>query len=221
MRKLDRFLQNWRARKARPWIAHGARVLDIGCHQGEFLRSLADSIGPSVGIDPLAIPESGPHYQLLAEAVREPLPFPDGSFDVIVMLATLEHIRDKEMLGRECYRLLRPNGQIIITVPSLLVDKLVALLCNLRLADGMSLDEHHGYDPRTTPEVFGRNGFVLEHVSRFQLGLNYLFVLRKPLPVVVEGMAGARDSFKSGAAIARAWPGGLSAPALDPSGVGR
>jgi len=181
MRLLDRVLQNWRACVARPWIPTGARVLDIGCHQGEFLRSLRGRIGPSIGLDPLARPEMTDGYCLVAEGFREPVPFSDGSFDAIVMLATLEHIRDKEPLGRECFRLLRPGGRVIITVPSTAVDHLVDWLCRLGLADGMSLDEHHGYDPRTTPEVFGRHGFVLERWRRFQLGLNHLFVLRKPL----------------------------------------
>jgi ubiquinone/menaquinone biosynthesis C-methylase UbiE len=180
MRFLDRILQNWRARVARRWIPQGASVLDIGCHQGEFLRSLGDTIGPSVGLDPLAAPENCPGHRLVPTAFAEPLNLPDASFDAVVMLATLEHIRDKAPLGRECFRLLRPNGRIIITVPSPRVDQIIALLCRLHLADGMSLEEHHGFDPATTPQIFMQHGFVLEYWRRFQLGLNYLFVLRKP-----------------------------------------
>jgi len=179
MRSLDRVLQRWRANKARPFIPAGARVLDIGCHQGEFLRSLGDHIAPSVGIDPLAEPEMQARYSIVRDFFHEPTPFPDESFDAIVMLATLEHIRDKDTLGRECNRLLCPGGRVIITVPSSQVDIIVEWLCRLRLADGMSLEEHHGFDPRTTPKVFRRHGFALEYSRRFQLGLNHLFVLRK------------------------------------------
>jgi SAM-dependent methyltransferase len=182
MRHLDRFLQSWRAKVARPWIPSGSRVLDVGCHQGEFLESLGDRIGPSIGIDPLASPKEGARYRILAESFRDPVPFPDGGFDTIVLLATLEHIRDKDPLGGECYRLLRPGGRVIITVPSPLVDQIVDLLRRLRLVDGMSLDEHHGYDPRMTPQLFERQGFSLEHRRTFQCGLNHLFVFRK-LPV--------------------------------------
>jgi SAM-dependent methyltransferase len=183
MRGFDRLLQNWRARKARPWIAAGAQVLDIGCHQGEFLASLGDRIGPSVGLDPLTEPQETPRYRLVRDLFRAPTPFADASFDAIVMLATLEHIVDKEPLARECWRLMRPGGRVIITVPSGFVDVIVHLLCKVRLADGMSLEEHHGYDPRTTPQVFGRFGFALEKWRRFQLGLNHLFVLQKPKTV--------------------------------------
>jgi 2-polyprenyl-3-methyl-5-hydroxy-6-metoxy-1,4-benzoquinol methylase len=179
MRSVDRLLQAWRARKARPWISAGAKVLDVGCHQGEFLSSLGDRIGPSVGLDPLATCITTERYQLIPDILHVPSSFAEASFDAIVMLATLEHIRDKDSLAAECFRLLRPGGRVIITVPSHLVDALVHVLCMLRLADGMSLEEHHGYDPRQTPEIFARHGFVLEYRRRFQLGLNHLYVLRK------------------------------------------
>lgn len=179
MRIADRFLQAWRAWKARRWVPVGARVLDIGCHQGEFLRGLGDRFGPSTGLDPLARPETGPRFCILAEPFREPTAFANESFDAVVLLATLEHIRDKEPLARECRRLLTPGGRVIITVPAPVVDRIVAWLCRLRLADGMSLDEHHGFDPCGTPAIFARHGFDLEHAGKFQLGLNHIFVLRK------------------------------------------
>lgn len=180
MRLLDRVLQQWRAAKARPYIRAGARVLDIGCHRGEFLISLGEHIGPSIGFDPLARDTSDARHQFIRGLFHQPSSFCDESFDAVVMLATLEHIPNKEPLAEELFRLLTPGGRVIITVPSRAVDGIVEWLCRLGLADGMSLDEHHGYDPLTTPSVFGRCGFVLERHRRFQLGLNHLFVLRKP-----------------------------------------
>jgi SAM-dependent methyltransferase len=179
MRRFDYILQEWRARMARPWIPAGANVLDIGCFQGEFLQSMGNRIGRSIGIDPLARPVESERIQLLPELFREPMPFPDASFDAIVMLATLEHIQDKNPIGRESYRLLRSGGRLIITVPSKAVDHIMDILCRLRIADGLCLEEHHGYDPNDTPRVFAPHGFALERSRRFQLGLNHLFVLSK------------------------------------------
>jgi 2-polyprenyl-3-methyl-5-hydroxy-6-metoxy-1,4-benzoquinol methylase len=161
-------------------VPRGARILDIGCHQGEFLRGLGDHIGLSTGLDPLARPEAGKHYRILTEAFRAPTAFEDKSFDVVVLLATLEHIRDKEPLARECRRLLASGGRVIVTVPSPFVDSIVALLCRLRLADGMSIEEHHGFEPAETPAIFAQQEFELEHSGSFQLGLNRIFVFRKP-----------------------------------------
>jgi hypothetical protein len=53
MRIGDYFIQSWRFQLAKRWIPLGSRVLDIGCHQGEFLKMLGQKISPSVGIDPL------------------------------------------------------------------------------------------------------------------------------------------------------------------------
>jgi SAM-dependent methyltransferase len=182
MKFLDRLLQSWRERKVRAWLPAHARVLDIGCHQGEFLDRLGPGIRDSVGLDPLARPRSAPGYRLLARAFAEPLDFPAGRFDAITLLATLEHIRDKTPLAREARRLLAPGGRLIMTVPSPRVDAIVHTLVRLGLADGMSLEEHHGFQPGDTGPIFLAAGLELEHHATFQLGLNHLFVFRNPAP---------------------------------------
>ncbi|MCI0637892.1 MAG: class I SAM-dependent methyltransferase [Gemmataceae bacterium] len=179
MRYLDRLLQRWRAGVARPWIPAGARVLDIGCHQGEFLEAAGNQIGPSVGLDPRAVPRFNGHYRIEAERFAIRLPFDNASFDAVVLLATLEHIKDKQELASECYRILRPAGRVVLTVPSPAVDQIVTALCWLRLADGMCLDEHHGFDASQTRTLFENVGFKLAHTARFQLRLNNLFVFCK------------------------------------------
>ena len=159
------------------------------------MQSLGNQIGPSVGLDPLARVGSVGRHQILSEPFREPAPFPEGSFDAIVLLATLEHIPDKGPLVRECSRLLRPSGRVIITVPALAVDRIVDLLRRLRLVDGMSLEEHHGYDPRSTPQVFADN-FRMIHRRKFQAGLNHLYVLQKRQDMVDEAGVVSRNNVK-------------------------
>jgi SAM-dependent methyltransferase len=180
MKLVDRWLQSWRERKVRTWLRPGDRVLDIGCHQGEFLERLGAFIGPSAGLDPLATPRETSRYRLHAVPFAEPTGFPDGSFDAIILLATLEHIRDKAPLAREARRLLSPGGRLIMTVPSPRVDDIVHTLVRLKLADGMSLEEHHGFNPADTPTLFGSAGLELAHYESFQLGLNHLYVFRQP-----------------------------------------
>ena len=179
MKTVDRWLQSWRERTVRAWLTPGARVLDIGCHQGEFLERLGGSIRESVGLDPLARPRTTATFALRAEPFAEPLDFPASRFDAITLLATLEHIRDKAPLAREAHRLLAPSGRLIMTVPSPRVDDIVHTLVRLGLADGMSLEEHHGFKPADTGPIFTAGGLELEHHSTFQLGLNHLFVFQR------------------------------------------
>jgi hypothetical protein len=100
----------------------------------------------------------------------------------VTLLAVLEHIpRDRQALvASACFAALRPGGRAILTVPGRGVDSILAVLRFLRLVDGMALGEHFGFDARETPQVFQAAGFRLLHYSRFQLGLNHLFVFEKP-----------------------------------------
>jgi len=179
MRFGDRFLQLWRMRMASPWIVNGSRVLDIGCHDGEFLEYLGARIVESVGIDPETKTVELGNYSLLRGTFAPQSDFATGYFDAAVMLATLEHMNDIDGIAQECARILRPGGRVIITVPSLIVDQLLAILIRARILEGMSLDQHHGLEPSQVPKAFVGNSFSLLAHKRFQLGFNHLYVFEK------------------------------------------
>ena len=147
MKRLDRFLQDWRIAKARPFIANGARLLDIGCADGKLLKRLEGWIGEGLGIEPhLSQNGSDGSVSLISGHFPEDMPVVPP-FDVITMLAVLEHFPASQysMLHDGCARFLKPGGLLIITVPSPRVDVILGLLGRMNLIDGMSLDEHHGY----------------------------------------------------------------------------
>jgi 2-polyprenyl-3-methyl-5-hydroxy-6-metoxy-1,4-benzoquinol methylase len=182
MKPLDRFVQRLRIGKALPWIPDGARVLDVGCHQGELFERLGERLGSGVGIDPaLAEPSELGRVRLLPGHFPEELE-EEPPFDVVTLLAVFEHVPDEEKpaLAAACREHLEPGGRAILTVPSPRVDGILDVLLAMGLVDGMSLDEHHGFDPRRTPAIFTAQGFELEAARTFQLGLNHLFVFRRP-----------------------------------------
>jgi 2-polyprenyl-3-methyl-5-hydroxy-6-metoxy-1,4-benzoquinol methylase len=181
MKALDRLLQNWRMRIAARHLPDKVRLIDIGAHRGELFEYLGRRLEKGFGIEPLA---SAPLHRERFEI--HPGYFPrakpgDGPWDAITMLAVLEHIPASETraLAVACYNLLRPGGLVIITVPAPMVDSILWLLGRLRLIDGMSLEEHHGYRPEETPQIFAHPQFGLVVHRRFQLGCNHLFVFRR------------------------------------------
>ena len=184
MKLLDQWLRQWRLAKAAAWIPNGTRVLDIGCGDGALFRLLGNRISFGLGIDPAltAGTESG-HTRLVAGPFPEAMP-KAGSFDVITLLAVLEHVPREQQhpfIGA-CAGLLAPGGLLIITVPSPKVDALLHGLKVLRLVDGIALEQHYGFRPETTPSLCAAHGLRLLQHRRFQLGLNNLFVFQKPQP---------------------------------------
>jgi SAM-dependent methyltransferase len=191
MKPMDRLLQRWRIRKARPYIAPGSRVLDIGCADGELFRRIPN-VADGVGVDPDLPPTTRPSPQAVLLRGFFPQALPDDRpFDVITLLAVLEHVppEHQKPLALACARHLKPGGHLIITVPCPFVDKILVVLRFLRLIHGMALDQHYGYDPRQTAALFAVPGMELIKARGFQVGLNNLFVFRKtakiPVPCLV------------------------------------
>jgi SAM-dependent methyltransferase len=181
MKRLDRLLQRWRIAMAAPYIPLGARVLDVGCYDGSLFSRLEGKVGSGIGVDPvLHAPTNGGRFQLVVGSFPEDLPAVEP-FDVVTMLAVAEHFTPErlEAVARSCHDVLRPGGRVILTVPSRVVDVILAVLKFVGVLDGMSLEEHHGVRPTAIPPVFERYGFVTLTRKRFQLGANNLFVLRR------------------------------------------
>lgn len=181
MTPLDRFLQNWRIRKARPFIPSGARVLDIGSVDGVMFRQIPGLARNCLGIDPtLKSPVTGEGFKLIPGFFPDDMPA-GQEFDAITMLAVLEHFPNEAhaALSTGCHKYLKPGGRMIITVPSPFVDQILKVLTTLRLVHGMSLEEHHGYDISQTARIFSEPQFCLVRHERFQFGLNNLFVFER------------------------------------------
>jgi hypothetical protein len=181
MKFLDRYIQRWRMRRALKHLPAELRLIDIGAYHGELFERLGTRLIRGFGVEPL--------LQEQREATRytiRPGYFPavrpqENGWDAVTMLAVLEHIptSQQQAVAEACYDLLRTGGRVVITVPTGVVDWILAVLRFLRLIDGMSLEEHHGYEPADTARIFAPPRFRLVQHSRFQFGLNHLFVFER------------------------------------------
>ncbi len=98
----------------------GARVLDIGCGLGVYVRKFREFTDTVCGIDidPTRLREGARTTPGLMLAVGEHLPFRDGTFDVIVLNEVIEHVRDDAATMRESMRILRAEGRIVVYAPN-------------------------------------------------------------------------------------------------------
>ena len=95
-------------------------ILDVGCGSGATLKVLED-YGYTIGLDPYASAialskQRGLTRLVVGDATR--LPYPAESFDLVTALDVMEHIEDDVAALGEVHRVLKPNGQMLLTVPA-------------------------------------------------------------------------------------------------------
>lgn len=97
-------------------IKERERVLDIGCFDGHILNRLQNDFkidGYGVDLSHEAIKRACSVKKFknnFSVASGNYLPFADGYFDGVISLDVLEHVKDKERLIMEAFRVLRPGG---------------------------------------------------------------------------------------------------------------
>ena len=103
-------------------VSGGQRALDVGCGPGTLTAELARRLGPAAvcAVDPSPPLQAAARERLPEVDVRlaaaERLPFPDGSFDV-VLAQLVVHFMDDPVAGlREMGRVARPGGTVAACV---------------------------------------------------------------------------------------------------------
>ena len=88
---------------AEPWLARGARLLDLGCGP-------RDQAAPAayLGLDYVGIDFDSPSADLRADA--HAIPFQDGTFDAVIAYAVVEHLYNPFVAAAEVARVLKSGG---------------------------------------------------------------------------------------------------------------
>jgi ubiquinone/menaquinone biosynthesis C-methylase UbiE len=98
-----------------------ARILDLGCGTGRFSQALATRFDAEVvAVDPshkmLEIARGKSHEPRVRyeEGRAEAIPLEAASADMIFTSMTFHHFADRALVGRECRRVLRPGGVLVV-----------------------------------------------------------------------------------------------------------
>ena len=105
----------------RGYVTPDCRVLDLGCGRGGVVELFWRDVKLAAGLDPdsPSLSEHRAPGMPILRGVGEHLPFAGESFDLIVCIWVLEHLRDPERVLREVRRVLRPGGHFVFLTPNL------------------------------------------------------------------------------------------------------
>ena len=96
------------------------RILDAGCGTGQMTKQL-EGIGEAVGMDSaseaIAYARSRGVERLVRGSITAP-PFAEQSFDCVLALDVIEHVDDDMGILTSLFRVIKPGGHLIITVPA-------------------------------------------------------------------------------------------------------
>ena len=106
----------------------GGHLLDFGCGNGAQTLLLAPSFDKVTGVDINEDFLTGFHSALARDPMREKFQLlatggkavnlPDASVDVATSFTVLEHVPDEMAALNDLYRLVKPGGRLILTVPN-------------------------------------------------------------------------------------------------------
>jgi SAM-dependent methyltransferase len=115
----------------------GMRVLDAGCGGGRHLCEAfrthdVEVAGVDLGWDDLCkargflslMARERPGRWVVSQADVTKLPFADASFDIVVCSEVLEHVEESRTAVSELVRVLKPGGDLVVTVPRFLPERI-------------------------------------------------------------------------------------------------
>lgn len=180
---LDKILRWLRWHKVLPHIKDGDTVCDIGCGpHAEFLKNISSKMEKGIGLDKRVEEKKEENIETKKILLENELPLADNSVDRVAMLAVLEHLDNHLELLKESKRILKPGGEILVTVPTHFNKPLGEFLAfKLKIIEAEQyLDHKRYYNKKELRRDLEKTGFEIIHLDYWEFGMNLFAKAKKP-----------------------------------------
>ena len=150
-------------------------IADLGGGTGNILARVRKSGGAFAIEGDLQLATFGRHrygVPFVLGDLSDGIPFGDANLDLVLMLDVLEHVRDERRVLNDVFRIVRPQGTLVISVPAF-----------QSLWSRHDELHHHKrrYSRRSLVDVLTASGFVCHRVTYFNTLLLPLVYLSRRL----------------------------------------
>jgi 2-polyprenyl-3-methyl-5-hydroxy-6-metoxy-1,4-benzoquinol methylase len=174
------------------------RLFDVGTAAGSFLHAARQRGWTVSGCEPNRwMCEWGrEHYGLTIHAgTLFEHPQPDAHFDVVTVWDVLEHVPDPRQFLRECHRIVKPGGLLVVNYPD--IGSWIARAMRRRWVFLLSVHLYY-FTRATIREALQRTGFTVEHIQPHFQRLELDYVLERGEPLVGPLARLGRRMFRAG-----------------------
>lgn len=170
---LSPWLRKHRIKAVKPYLQ--GKILDFGCGIGALADICGDKAYTGVDADEESIEIARNRHPELTFISELPN---DEQFDIITMLAVIEHIKEPAELLEKISAILKSKGKILLTTPHPWVEHIHRFGAKIKLFSEEACQEHENlFDHNGMNNILEKTGLTLLHYNRFLFGTNQLFIV--------------------------------------------
>ncbi len=170
------------ARRLLRWcrdLDHAARILDVGCGDGFHLKLLAEFGSPDWALEGVdaserAVRAARARNLTVHLGTIQQLSLPADSYDLALLIATIEHVDDPAGVLRAVHRILRPGGRALIVTDN--TDTPSFRMFAGRHWGGYHFPRHWNlFNPRNLRRLATDQGFLVDHLATIVTPVNWTY----------------------------------------------
>ena len=174
MQGFEPLFQELRLWKITPHLKSGGVLVDLGCDEEmTLLKRHQSTMKKVIGVDVVVKSQKQGNFETIHADLTKRLPLKTNSADVVTMLAVLEHLPNPEQVVKEAYRILKPGGVFLVTVPSANSRPILELLAKVHIVRQEMVDQHYNYFTHAhLRQITSQAGFKKIAIESWELGCN-------------------------------------------------